>query len=185
MTEILRETSHVSGPLHYAGESHFQFPQNWGKYSATNIGQIAILPSILELQKHSCDCCVINNLVCRRFDLEQQSMLSLKWIRQSNFLCKVYQSPCWCSSLWDLTITRVCGSVYTQRVVFFVFQITFCGLRISIIISLACIIHSDPHMHCLALHTFVCFAKMKHLGHLQIFLDFLLTLKISMNHPHE
>ena len=43
-------------------------PQNWGKYSATNIDQIAIHLFILETCKCSCDGCVINNLVCLRFN---------------------------------------------------------------------------------------------------------------------
>ena len=44
-------------------ESYFQFPWNWGKYSATNLGHIAIHPFILEMWKCSCDGCVINNLL--------------------------------------------------------------------------------------------------------------------------
>ena len=70
-TEILHETCHASGSLHFAG-SHIQFPQNWGKYSATNIGQIAIRPFVLQMLKCSPDDCVINNLVCHHFDKSEQ-----------------------------------------------------------------------------------------------------------------
>ena len=56
------QTSHSSGPYALCRESHFQFPWNWVKYSATNIGQIVIHQFILETWKHSCGSCVINNL---------------------------------------------------------------------------------------------------------------------------
>ena len=46
------KTSHVSGPLHFAGKVTSSSPE---------IGQIAIHPLILETWKRSCDGCVINN----------------------------------------------------------------------------------------------------------------------------
>ena len=71
-------------PLHFAGEVTSSSPKLGGKYSTINIGQIAIHLFILEMCKRS-----------RPFDWwEQRSGLSLEWICQSNFLCKVYQSRC-------------------------------------------------------------------------------------------
>ena len=59
----------------------------------------AIHPFTLEMQKCSQDGCVISNMVCHHLDQsEQQSGLSLEWIRWSNFLCKVYQFHC-CAGL--------------------------------------------------------------------------------------
>ena len=64
-------------------ESHFQFPPNSGKYSATNIDQIAIHLFILEMCKCSCDGGVIYNLVCQCFDKWAQRLrLSLERIDQ-------------------------------------------------------------------------------------------------------
>ena len=94
-------------------ESYFQFPQNWGKYSATNIGQITIHLFFLEMCKRSYDGDVISNLVCRRFDQWEQWLgLSLEWIGRSNFLCKVYQSHN-CAALHGTWLSQDWGPVYS------------------------------------------------------------------------
>ena len=51
------KTLHLAGKVTYTPPP----PTNWGKYSTTNIGQIAIYLFIIETQKHSCDGCVIRN----------------------------------------------------------------------------------------------------------------------------
>ena len=55
------EIIHTSVPITLCRKSLFQFPQNWGKYSATNIGQIAVYLFILEKWKRLRDGCVINS----------------------------------------------------------------------------------------------------------------------------
>ena len=88
-------------------ESHFQLPQNWGNYSTTNIGKIAIHVFILQVCKHSHDSDVLNNFVCRCFDQsELGSGLIVECIHLSHILCKVYQSCHSRGSLLDLVITQ-------------------------------------------------------------------------------
>ena len=75
------------------------------KYSTTTIGQMAINLIIRETWNCSCDTCLIKKKKwCDQS--QQRSLLSLEWMHQSDFLCKVYQSRCWCGSLWDLRITQ-------------------------------------------------------------------------------
>ena len=57
------ETSLARGLLHFAGKVTSSSPENWGKYSAADIGQITIHPFIIETLKCSRDGCVINNLL--------------------------------------------------------------------------------------------------------------------------
>ena len=92
------ETSHTSGPLHFAGKVTSS-SQNWGKYSTTNIGQIAIHPFILERWKHSCDDCVINYLL---WPMAVTRMDTSEWFFMQSL-------PVWHGSLWDLLITETGG----------------------------------------------------------------------------
>ena len=61
-------------------------PRNWGKYSSTNNGQIAIhLETCCHASVHV-KAVIINNLVCRRYDQWEQQLsgLSLEWIKFTN-----------------------------------------------------------------------------------------------------
>ena len=99
--KIYAKTSHT----YICRESHFHFPQNRGMYSATNIGQMAIHLFILEKWKCSCDGCLKKKKKKKITvtNWRQQSLLSLEWIHQSDFLCNVYQSQGWCGSQWPGT----------------------------------------------------------------------------------
>ena len=87
----------MSGPLHFAGKATSSSQKIVGKKLHHKHWSDSI--HRFTLDRHESiygDGCVINNVVCHRFDQwEQRPGCHLEWIRQSHFLCKVYQSRCW------------------------------------------------------------------------------------------
>ena len=96
MTEFYAETSHASGPIHFAGKVTSSSPEIGGEVlRQKTLARLHSSVDRIEMCKRSCDGGVIK-LVCRYFDQWQQwSGLSLEWICLSNFLCKVHKAhPC-------------------------------------------------------------------------------------------
>ena len=111
LLKIYAKTSHTSGPLNFAGKVT-SVPLNW-KILGINIGHINIHPR--DVKAFTWWLC--NQYFAVTTEL-QWSCLSQEWTHLSDFLCKVYQSRCWCISLWDLVITRDWGQSRIPTLIF-------------------------------------------------------------------